>query len=288
MGLMQPISATSHPYANGSYKQMLIDGKWFDAQSGKKFETHNPATGELLATVAEGDTKDIDLAVAAARRAFEGPWSKAKPFERQALLRKRFLRLTDQRIFGTALIDRDRNLRDASGGQAARRGDRLVPALLDAGLERHRREQRAFVDLHIQEADIDAVHRRGDIRVFDKREIDRGRQRSRQETIDGRAGLQVAWLVADDSAEVRTRGGEVRFGRQQLRTASGELRFRLGDVRAGHFADIEAITRLLQGLLQHANVALLHFDHGRVAQVIHVDGCGRQHHGLLEHAKTFA
>ena len=52
MGLMQPISAKSHPYANGSYKQMLIDGKWVDAQSGKKFETHNPATGELLATVA--------------------------------------------------------------------------------------------------------------------------------------------------------------------------------------------------------------------------------------------
>ena len=33
MGLMQPISATAHPYANGSYKQMLIDGKWVDAQS---------------------------------------------------------------------------------------------------------------------------------------------------------------------------------------------------------------------------------------------------------------
>ena len=67
MGLMQPISATSHPYANGATKQMLIDGKWQDAQSGKTFETHNPATGELLATVAEGDAKDIDLAVAAAR-----------------------------------------------------------------------------------------------------------------------------------------------------------------------------------------------------------------------------
>jgi len=48
---------------------MLIDAKWVDAASGKKFETLNPATGEVLATVAEGDAEDINRAVAAARRA---------------------------------------------------------------------------------------------------------------------------------------------------------------------------------------------------------------------------
>ena len=88
MAVTQAIPMTRHPYADGSYKKMLIDGKWVDAASGKKFETHNPATGELLATVAEGDAEDINRAVAAARRAFEGPWSKVKPFERQALLLK--------------------------------------------------------------------------------------------------------------------------------------------------------------------------------------------------------
>jgi aldehyde dehydrogenase (NAD+) len=88
MATAQPIPITRHPYADGSYKKMLIDGKWVDAASGKRFETHNPATGELLATVAEGDAEDINRAVAAARRAFEGPWSKVKPFERQALLLK--------------------------------------------------------------------------------------------------------------------------------------------------------------------------------------------------------
>ena len=88
MAVTQAIPITRHPYADGSYKKMLIDGKWVDAASGKKFETHNPATGELLATVAEGDAEDINRAVAAARRAFEGPWSKVKPFERQALLLK--------------------------------------------------------------------------------------------------------------------------------------------------------------------------------------------------------
>ncbi|MBU6461953.1 MAG: aldehyde dehydrogenase family protein [Bradyrhizobium sp.] len=91
MAVTQAIPITSHPYADGSYKKMLIDGKWVDAASGKKFETLNPATGELLATIAEGDAEDINRAVAAARRAFEGSWSKAKPFERQNLL----LRLAD-------------------------------------------------------------------------------------------------------------------------------------------------------------------------------------------------
>jgi aldehyde dehydrogenase (NAD+) len=88
MAVTQAVPFTRHPYADGSYKQMLIDGKWVDAASGKRFESHNPATGELLATVAEGDAEDINRAVAAARRAFEGPWSKAKPYERQMLLLK--------------------------------------------------------------------------------------------------------------------------------------------------------------------------------------------------------
>src|SRR6267154_2115458 len=88
MAVTQAVPITRHPYADGSYKKMLIDGKWVDAASGQKFETHNPATGELLATVAEGDAEDINRAVAAARRAFEGPWSKVKPYERQQILLK--------------------------------------------------------------------------------------------------------------------------------------------------------------------------------------------------------
>jgi aldehyde dehydrogenase (NAD+) len=88
MASTQSAAMAPHPFADGSYKKMLIDGKWVDAASGKRFETRNPATGELLATVAEGEEEDVNRAVAAARRAFEGPWSKAKPFERQAILLK--------------------------------------------------------------------------------------------------------------------------------------------------------------------------------------------------------
>lgn len=64
-------------------RQMLIDGKWVDAASGKTFEVYNPATGEVMAHVAEGDAEDINRAVKAARRAFdEGPWRKMSPSQR--------------------------------------------------------------------------------------------------------------------------------------------------------------------------------------------------------------
>jgi aldehyde dehydrogenase (NAD+) len=86
MAQAKTVPFTRHPYADGSFKKMLIDGNWVEAASGKTFASHNPATGELLATVAEGDAEDLNRAVAAARRAFEGPWSRVKPFERQAIL----------------------------------------------------------------------------------------------------------------------------------------------------------------------------------------------------------
>ena len=63
--------------------KMLINGKWVEAASGKTFPTYNPATGEVLAQVAEGDREDINRAVHAARAAFEtGPWRKMTPSER--------------------------------------------------------------------------------------------------------------------------------------------------------------------------------------------------------------
>ena len=50
---------------------MLIDGKQVPAVSGKTFAVYNPATGGVIANVPEGDKADVDLAVAAARRAFD-------------------------------------------------------------------------------------------------------------------------------------------------------------------------------------------------------------------------
>ena len=52
-------------------RKMLINGEWVDAASGKTFDSINPATEEVLASVAHGEAEDADRAVRAARAAFE-------------------------------------------------------------------------------------------------------------------------------------------------------------------------------------------------------------------------
>jgi acyl-CoA reductase-like NAD-dependent aldehyde dehydrogenase len=73
-------------------KPMLIDDRWVQAASGESFETINPTNGEVVARVAAGDAADVDLAVAAARRAFNDPaWSDMNPHQRTRVL----LRIAD-------------------------------------------------------------------------------------------------------------------------------------------------------------------------------------------------
>jgi phenylacetaldehyde dehydrogenase len=68
-------------------KHNLIGGAWGPAASGKTFEVLNPADGSLLARVPDSDREDIQRAVAAARRAFDGgPWRRLTPSERGKLL----------------------------------------------------------------------------------------------------------------------------------------------------------------------------------------------------------
>ena len=70
-------------------RKLLIGGQWVDAASGKTFPVQNPATGEVIAHVAEGDRQDIDRAVKAARRAFEsGAGPRLSPSERGRLVWK--------------------------------------------------------------------------------------------------------------------------------------------------------------------------------------------------------
>jgi aldehyde dehydrogenase (NAD+) len=85
-------TSKSPPAKIAARERLFIGGRWVDATSGRTFESTNPATGEILAELAVADAVDGDLAVAAARKAFdEGPWRKTKPAERQRLL----LRLAD-------------------------------------------------------------------------------------------------------------------------------------------------------------------------------------------------
>jgi len=73
---------------DGGFRPMFIGGQWVAAQSGEVSETYDPATGAVLATVPLAAPADVDRAVAAARQALEGPWSKFSPYERQTLLLK--------------------------------------------------------------------------------------------------------------------------------------------------------------------------------------------------------
>jgi aldehyde dehydrogenase (NAD+) len=68
--------------------KLLIDGRHVPSVSGRTFKSLNPATEQVIATVAEGGAEDVERAVAAARRAFEGPWRTMRASERgQILLR---------------------------------------------------------------------------------------------------------------------------------------------------------------------------------------------------------
>ncbi len=66
-------------------QSMLIGGEWVNSSTGKRFATHNPANGALLATVPESSSDDVERAVSAARSAF-GPWRAMAPTERAQLL----------------------------------------------------------------------------------------------------------------------------------------------------------------------------------------------------------
>lgn len=66
--------------------RLYIDGEWMDSASNAQLECVNPATGAVFAQVASGNTADVDLAVAAARRALDGPWRDMTPYERQAII----------------------------------------------------------------------------------------------------------------------------------------------------------------------------------------------------------
>src|ERR1700723_3730010 len=70
-------------------RQALIDGRWQDAQSGETFEVFNPSNEAVIARVADCKRADVDLAVAAARKAFDqGPWPRMSPSARGKILWK--------------------------------------------------------------------------------------------------------------------------------------------------------------------------------------------------------
>ncbi|XP_047170267.1 benzaldehyde dehydrogenase, mitochondrial-like isoform X2 [Vigna umbellata] len=77
----------SKPPVQIEHNQLLIDGLFVDAASGKTFPTNDPRTGDTIANVAEADVEDVNRAVRAARKAFdEGPWPKMTAYERSQII----------------------------------------------------------------------------------------------------------------------------------------------------------------------------------------------------------
>lgn len=85
--------------------QAFIDGQFRDALSGNTFATTNPATGEVLAEIAACDERDVDLAVAAAKAAFDdGRWRSLSPGERKSVL-LRFAQLLEDNAHELAVLE---------------------------------------------------------------------------------------------------------------------------------------------------------------------------------------
>ncbi|MBC3361741.1 aldehyde dehydrogenase [Pseudomonas sp. SWRI154] len=85
--------------------QAFINGEFRDALSGKTFITTNPATGEQLAEIAACDSRDVDVAVAAAKQAFEdGRWHKLSPGARKQVL-LRFAQLLEDNAHELAVLE---------------------------------------------------------------------------------------------------------------------------------------------------------------------------------------
>jgi phenylacetaldehyde dehydrogenase len=72
----------------GGEHRMLVGGEWLEAASGKTLDVLDPSNGRVIAAVPAGEKADVDLAVKAARKALDGPWSKMVPAERARLIWK--------------------------------------------------------------------------------------------------------------------------------------------------------------------------------------------------------
>jgi hypothetical protein len=93
--------------------ELFIGGKWVKPKSGKYFDTINPANEQKLARIAEANEADVDAAVKAARKAYEGPWGKMPASERAKYI-YRIARLLQEKARHFAVVE------SMDGGKAIR------------------------------------------------------------------------------------------------------------------------------------------------------------------------
>jgi len=115
------LSEPARAFASRTPNRLLIGGEWVEAADGATFATVDPSTGEVISDVARAGPEDVDRAVAAARRAQEGQWSRITPADRSRLI-NRLADLVEQNAQELAeleALDNGKPLRSARGEMAA-------------------------------------------------------------------------------------------------------------------------------------------------------------------------
>ena len=128
-----PTSPSSAPAAAYPETRLLIDNQWQDAQSGKRIEVRNPATGAVMAHVAHAGKEDLDRALAAAQRGFDA-WRQTPPPDR-ALTMRRAAALVRERADAIAQLltqEQGKPLQEAKGEVLA--GADIIEWFADEGL----------------------------------------------------------------------------------------------------------------------------------------------------------
>ncbi len=85
---IQSLSSTTTEFLNKSPFRLFIGGEWVEAASGETYASFSPSDRTQLAELALAGPEDVERAVAAARRAFEGPWGNMLPSDRATPLRR--------------------------------------------------------------------------------------------------------------------------------------------------------------------------------------------------------
>jgi aldehyde dehydrogenase (NAD+) len=102
MGLVAELSTPL-----GKYQQptgLFINNEWVEGADKKTFEVINPSTEEVIVSISEATEKDVDIAVAAARKAFTGGWRTTTPADRAKLLNK-LADLTEKNLDNLAAVE---------------------------------------------------------------------------------------------------------------------------------------------------------------------------------------
>ena len=95
---------------------LFIDGQWRDAETGDTIDVINPATGKVIAKVADGSEKDAQDAIEAAGRA-QKSWAATPPRERGEILRRAFELLMEKQdeIGAVMTAEMGKSLTEAKG-----------------------------------------------------------------------------------------------------------------------------------------------------------------------------